>query len=69
MGHGLDVGSSGRENYFTPQSFKDSLCRAARWSDGWVWVYTQKPNWWTGENLPKEYVASLKNCISELEGR
>lgn len=46
-------------NYFAPNEFRDALFYALRTSDEYVWVYSQMPNWWTGKDLPQEYVDAL----------
>ncbi len=48
------------KNYFTPAEFRNSLASALDLSDRYVWVWTGAPRWWTGENLPKEYVRALQ---------
>ena len=32
---------------------------ALRASEGYVWVYTEQPRWWTKEKLPPAYVEAL----------
>jgi hypothetical protein len=47
-------------NHFTPGEFQAALHAAIATSDEYVWVYTEQPRWWTGENLPQAYVEALK---------
>ncbi len=48
-----------KQNYFTPDEFEYAAFCAQRASDKYVWIYTQKPNWWTNEYLPPEYRQAL----------
>ncbi len=50
------------KNYFTPDAFAAALRLALRHSDRYVWVYTEKPNWWKGENLSPAYVEALSRA-------
>ncbi|WP_437205101.1 hypothetical protein [Planctomicrobium sp. SH664] len=49
-------------NYFTPEQFTASVRAALDRSDEYVWIYTDRPRWWTNENLPKEYIEALKDA-------
>jgi len=48
------------KNFFTPQQFEQSVHQAMRYTDRYVWIWSQKPDWWRG-GVPKEYVQSLRN--------
>lgn len=50
------------KNYFTPAEFTTSVQTALELSDEYVWIYTEKPRWWTREKLPTEYIDALKNA-------
>ncbi len=47
-------------NYFTPERFASSLRAALEQSDEYVWLYTEKPRWWSERgstiDLPTAYV-------------
>jgi hypothetical protein len=58
---GWDV-SDPSKNYFTPVSFESAVRAGLRVSDGYVWVYTEEPRWWTREKLPPAYVDALKRA-------
>ena len=47
------------KNYFTPAEFETAVRSALAVSDGYVWIYSERPKWWTNEMLPKEYVEAL----------
>jgi hypothetical protein len=47
------------KNYFSPAEFELAARSALEVSDGYVWVYSERPKWWTGEMLPKEYAEAL----------
>ncbi len=46
--------------HFTPDQFAAALRESRAASDGWVWIYTERLNWWTGENVPDAYRAALR---------
>jgi hypothetical protein len=48
------------KNYFKPEGFGESVRLALQRTDEYVWVYTEKPRWWTKENLPAAYVKALE---------
>lgn len=50
------------QNYFTPQAFGESVRAALTTSDEYVWIYTERPKWWTAEELPAAYVEALSAC-------
>lgn len=50
------------KNHFTPESFGAAVRAALRVSDGYVWVYTEQPRWWTREKLPQAYIDALKKA-------
>lgn len=51
-------------NYFTPEAFEASARAALGQADKFVWIYTEKPWWWTSgggsTNLPEAYKAALR---------
>jgi len=42
-------------NYNTPQQFRKNLDHAFELTDEYVWIYSGRAKWWTGEDLPEEY--------------
>jgi len=56
-------------NYFTPESFEKTVREAFKWSDEYVWIYTETPRWWsdTGKlvKLPGEYDRALRSARQE----
>lgn len=52
-------------NYFTPAGFASSLQAALDHADRYVWIYCQKPHWWTAEggtqNVPAVYDSVLRS--------
>ncbi|MGE3313781.1 MAG: hypothetical protein AB7O26_01610 [Planctomycetaceae bacterium] len=50
------------ENYFSPGEFESSVRAALEFSDEYVWIYTERPRWWTREKLPAEYLNALRNA-------
>jgi hypothetical protein len=51
--NGLVTG--GCPNGFTPESFRRALNLAQQYSDGYVWVYSQRVNWYTGDGIPMDW--------------
>jgi hypothetical protein len=49
-----------KKNYFSPEGFGQALRGALAETDGYVWVYSEKPNWLTGQDLPPAYIAALE---------
>ena len=47
------------KNYFGPGEFAAAVRSALEVSDGYVWIYSERPKWWTNEMLPKAYVEAL----------
>jgi hypothetical protein len=58
---GWDTEDLGR-NYFSPAQFAESVQGALEASDGYVWIYSEQPRWWTGEKLPAAYVEALRSA-------
>ncbi len=56
------------KNHFTPEAFAASVDIALKKSDEFVWVYSEKPRWWTAEggaaNLPKAYADALQEAAA-----
>jgi hypothetical protein len=54
------------KNHFTPDAFEQSLRFALEQTDEYVWVYTEKPKWWSAErksvDLPKAYEDAVRRA-------
>ncbi len=50
-------------NYFTPSALAQSVEFGNKYGSNFVWIYSQQPNWWSGERLPSAYVAELKSLM------
>jgi hypothetical protein len=52
------------KNHFSPDRFETSLRAAIEQSDEYVWIYTEKPRWWSARrgtiDLPREYVEAVR---------
>jgi hypothetical protein len=55
---GWDVADFSK-NYFSPAEFETAVRSALEVGDGYVWIYSERPKWWTNEMLPKAYVEAL----------
>jgi len=49
-------------NHFTPVAFESALRSALEVSDEYVWIYSERPRWWTNELLPTPYVEALNRA-------
>ena len=55
------------KNHFTPSEFEASLKKALEVSDEFIWIYTEKPRWWTAPDgkpaaLPAEYDRAVRRA-------
>ena len=53
------------KNYFSPKGFAGSVARALETADEYVWVYSETPRWWGGDDarpvkLPEAYLTELR---------
>lgn len=53
------------KNFHTPEQFEQRLRFAQDCSDEYVWIYSGRPNWWTGKQLPVEYIHALQRVRNE----
>jgi len=51
-------GNDFRLNYFSPEEFLASLRFAIKYSDRYVWIYSELANWWNGQ-MPEDYISAL----------
>jgi hypothetical protein len=54
-------------NYFTPDAFEQALRLALRYTDRYVWIYSQKARWWKGK-VPQEYIDALAKARQPHSG-
>ena len=58
------------KNYFSPAGFETSLRAALEQSDEYVWIYTEKPRWWSEQkgtiDLPPAYVETVRRVRRAL---
>jgi hypothetical protein len=56
----------GGKNYFTPGEFEKSLEMGLKSADEYVWVYTEKPKWWTAgggaTGMAQEYIEAVRRA-------
>lgn len=50
------------KNHFRPEELRHSLQLALSLSDGYVWLYSEKPNWWTGASLSDGYLQAVRQA-------
>lgn len=48
------------ENWFSPLEFESAARSALALSDRYVWIYSERLNWWTRGDLPEPYLAALR---------
>src|SRR5206468_11635028 len=46
------------KNFFTPDEFAYALHEATRYTDKYVWIWSEKTSFWSG-NMPKGYIEAL----------
>jgi hypothetical protein len=51
------------KNYFAPDEFESSLRYALKYTDRYVWIYSQKVNWWDGQ-IPQPYIEAIHKAQS-----
>lgn len=49
-------------NYFTPAEFEYSVHSGLSVTDQYVWIYTEKPLWWTHTRVPVAYRRALREA-------
>jgi hypothetical protein len=54
------------ENDYTPAELEEAV-RSALGLGAYVWIYSHKINWWTGEFCPKEYLQALTRAKQPRE--
>jgi len=58
------------KNHFSPARFEASLRAAIEQSDEYVWIYTEKPRWWSEQgraiDLPPAYVDTVRRVRRAL---
>lgn len=58
------------KNYRSPAALRDVVRHALELADDFVWVYTEKPRWWTEagtrKDLPESYVQALRDARNGL---
>lgn len=59
------------KNHFSPGEFEKTLKMALGFADRYVWVYTEKPRWWTEkggtEELPAAYAEAVRRAREGAE--
>jgi hypothetical protein len=57
------------KNFYTPDAFEKTVRMAIQTGDEYVWIYTEKPKWWTDAggpvDLPIEYDQALRRAAGE----
>jgi predicted methyltransferase len=56
------------KNYFSPAEFETAVRSALQVSDGYVWIYSERPKWWTKDKLPSAYIEALANARKSAGG-
>ena len=57
-----------------PRLLEEAVASALDLTDGYVWIYTEEPKWWTaarpdGENLPAEFVQAIEQARAAAVAR
>ncbi len=51
------------ENYFSPEGFETSVRAALQEADGYVWIYSETPRWWSGEGKPVKLPLAYETAL------
>ena len=54
-----------KKNFYTPDELAYAVQQGLKYGD-YVWIYTQKINWWKGEFCPEEYIQALKKAKKKV---
>ncbi|HLK57867.1 MAG TPA: hypothetical protein VKU00_14970 [Chthonomonadaceae bacterium] len=54
------------KNYFQPDEFENALKHALATTDKYVWVYTEKVNWYTGKGMSDKYRNAVANARASV---
>lgn len=61
---------SAQGDVLTPEQkahwFEHNVYYALKTSDEYVWLYTEKPNWWTGEKIPEGFYQALESARNKI---
>jgi hypothetical protein len=57
-----------------PRLFGEAIASALDLADGYIWIYSEEPKWWTsaqpdGENLPPEFVQAIEEAREAVRAR
>lgn len=55
------------KNYFTPEAFEQTLRLGLRYADHYVWIYTEKPRWWTESGGPTGMAAAYSEAVARAK--
>jgi hypothetical protein len=55
------------KNHFAPAEFETALRAALETSDEYVWIYTERPRWWTNEMVPRAYVEAVTRARNKMD--
>ncbi|UCH35385.1 MAG: hypothetical protein JSV65_03270 [Armatimonadota bacterium] len=55
-------------NYRTPEGFKHTLISALDTADEYIWIFSGRINWWSGEHLPGAYRQAMVEARDTLLG-
>src|SRR5205823_4966219 len=50
------------KNFYQPEKTRSILEGALRTTDKYVWLYSEKANWWTGAGLSPAYIDAVKGA-------
>lgn len=53
-------------NYFTPETFGVAVQAALDHADRYVWIYAEKPRWWSDAGTPQELPAAYDSVLRRL---
>jgi hypothetical protein len=69
--NGFSKAQTGQGKIISPEErakwFEHNMYHALLTSDEYMWVYTEKSNWWTGEGLPMSFFDAVESARKKVE--
>lgn len=57
------------KNFYTPDAFEKTVHTALQTADEYVWIYTEKPKWWTEQGGPADLPLVYDQALRRAAGR
>lgn len=57
------------KNFYAPDEFESTVRTALQTSDEYVWIYTEKPKWWTEQGGPTDLPIAYEQALRRASGK